>query len=49
MTAAERKLIRFVGAVIDQARNDGHPGDVDGGWLHDAMEKLVMTQFPCNS
>lgn len=40
MTETERKLIRFASAVIDQSRNDGFPGDVDGGWLHDKMDSM---------
>lgn len=49
MNQAERKLIRFAAAVIDQAQNDGHPGDVDGGWLQDKAEELgVLVAVPVN-
>lgn len=33
---------RFACAVIDQHRNDGYPGDVEGGWLQDKLEALGM-------
>ena len=43
MTPAERKLIRFAGAVIDQYHNDGQMGDVDGGWISDKLVDLGVT------
>lgn len=43
MTAAERELIRFAAAVIDQYHNDGHMGDVDGGWISDKLVELGVT------
>lgn len=47
MTPAERKLIRFAAAVMDQARNNGYPGDVDGGWLQDEAERIgVLVAVP---
>jgi hypothetical protein len=44
---------RFACAVIEEHRNDGYPGDVDGGWLHEKMESLGLTHSvrmtePCN-
>jgi hypothetical protein len=53
MNETERKLIRFAAKVIDQARGDGYPGDVDGGWLQDTMEVLgvlepVTVTEPCS-
>lgn len=47
MTAAERKLIRWAGAVLDAHRNDGYPGDVDGGTLQDlAVKHGVIVPVP---
>lgn len=42
---SERQLSpieRLACAVIDQHRNDGYPGDVDGGWLQEEMQRLGM-------
>ena len=46
-------IVKFACAVIEQGRNDGYPGDVDGGWLHDAMVDMgllrtVKVTEPCD-
>lgn len=53
MIEAERKLLQLVAAVIEEHRGDGHPGDIDGGWMHDKMESLgilipVPVHEPCD-
>lgn len=53
MNDTERLLIAFAARVIDQARGNGYPGDIDGGWLQDTMtdmgvlEAVAVTE-PCD-
>lgn len=50
MNAAERKLICFAAAVLDQSRNNGYPGEVCGGWLQDKAEALgVLVAVPVHA
>lgn len=44
---------QFACEMIDQHRNDGYPGDVDGGWMQDRMIALGMLKItevtePCS-
>jgi hypothetical protein len=47
------KVLAFARWTIEAARNDGYPGDVDGGSLQDSMESIgilvpVKVTEPCD-
>lgn len=42
-TAAERYRL-FAGMILKMHRNDGQPGDVDGGWLQDVATEIGLLE-----